>query len=183
LLPLAALCACGVVKEKEPNDDYSRATPLPAGRTAQGTLGSPSDVDWYLVRAPREGVLSARLSGIREADWVLSIRGPDRTELKRVDETGIGGDEQALDIGISTAGLYVVVSNKNAKANNPAQPYDLRTSFDSSAGRERESVSRASYPARSCSMAGASGRAFIAWSTVRHASHTIAASRPSLVRK
>lgn len=126
------------MKEKEPNDDYAHATPLPAGRTAEGALGSPSDVDWYLVRASRDGVLSARLSGIREADWVLSIRGPDRTELKRVDETGIGGDEQALDIGISTAGLYVVVSNKNAKATNFTQPYRLRTSFDSSVGRERE---------------------------------------------
>ena len=134
----ACLCACGPVHEQEPNDDYTHATPLPAGRTAQGTLGSAADVDWYRVQASRDGILSVRLSGIRETDWVLSVRGPDRTELKRIDETGIGGDEQALDLFVGPAGLYLVVSNKNAKANNPSQPYRMKTTFESPVGRERE---------------------------------------------
>ncbi len=139
----ALAAACGPLKEREPNEDYSRATPVTAGRAATGTLGSASDVDWYKVRAPRDGSLSIRLSGIRESDWVVSFRSADRTEQKRVDETSVGGDEQALDLWLAQGDYYVVVSNKNEKAANPNQPYELELAFEPATGREREPNDRA----------------------------------------
>lgn len=134
---------CGPAKEREPNEDYAHATPVKAGRSASGTLGSPSDVDWFRVAAPRAGVLSVRLSGIREADWVLSARGPDRVELKRVDETSVGGDEQALDLWLPKGEHYVVVANKDAKAANSSQSYRLELAFEPAPGRELEPNDRA----------------------------------------
>ncbi|MBI5202970.1 MAG: hypothetical protein HY925_15370 [Elusimicrobia bacterium] len=140
---LLLAAACGPVKEREPNDDYTRAVPVKAGRSATGTLAGASDLDWYKVEAPRDGLLSVRLSGIREADWVLAYRGPDRTELKRVDETSIGGDEQLLDLFLTKGEHYVVVSNKNEKASNPSQSYLLELAFEPAPGREFEPNDRA----------------------------------------
>ncbi|MBI4347888.1 MAG: pre-peptidase C-terminal domain-containing protein [Elusimicrobia bacterium] len=144
LAAVVLLAACGPVKEREPNDDFAHATPLAAGRAGSGTLASPADQDWFRVRAKQEGVLSVRLTGIREADWVLSVRAAaDRLELKRVDDTSVGGDEQALDVWLPGGEAFVVVANKNARASNAAQAYGLETSFAPAPGREREPNDRA----------------------------------------
>lgn len=132
------LAACGPVKELEPNDDYSRSTVLSAGRAGKGRLGSASDVDWWRVEAPRDGILSVRVRGIRGVDWVLSVRSADRTEVKRVDETAVGGDEQALDLWLPKGELYLIISNKKPDASNPGQEYLLETKFETPSGRERE---------------------------------------------
>ncbi len=130
--------ACGPAKETEPNDSYQQATPLKAGGKATGTVGNPKDQDWYRLDIAADGALTAKIGGIKDVDFVLSFFDKDRRELKRVDETVVGGDEQLLDLGVSPGSYYLVVSNRNERANNPGQIYELRTKLDASAGRERE---------------------------------------------
>ena len=139
ILTVAAfLAACGPTKESEPNDSYQQATPLKPGTKAQGTIANPKDADWYRLDAVSAGVMSAKLGGIKDVDFVISFFDKDRRELKRVDETTVGGDEQLLDLGILPGVYYLVVSNKNEKANNPGQLYELLTTFASPSGRELE---------------------------------------------
>jgi hypothetical protein len=130
--------ACGVVKEKETNDSYQQATSLKPGRTAQGTMANAKDVDWYLFNVADNGVLSAKIGGIRDTDFVISAYDKDRRELLRIDETTVGGDEQLIDLGVSPGAYYLTVSNKNPTANNPSQDYKLITEYVTSPGRERQ---------------------------------------------
>jgi hypothetical protein len=132
------LAACGPAREREPNDSYQQATPLKVGGEAQGTVANAKDVDWYRLEVAGNGVLSAKIGGIRDVDFVLAAFDKDRRELKRVNETTVGGDEQLLDLGVSPGVYYLVVSNANPNANNPTQEYRLETHFDAAAGRERE---------------------------------------------
>ncbi|MCX5797464.1 MAG: hypothetical protein NTY77_18385 [Elusimicrobia bacterium] len=136
----AALAACGpVVQEAEPDDDSAHASRLPANGRAQGTISRPDDVDWYKVAVDRDsGVLSLHVGGIRDVDFVLSFRDKTGAELKRIDETGVGGDEVATDLGVSRGDWYVVLSNKNPKADNPSQKYVLTAKLESATGREQE---------------------------------------------
>lgn len=104
----------------------------------RGSLGSASDVDWYRLDGSREGcVLSFKLGGIRGVDFTVSILDKDRQELKRFDETGTGGDEEGLDLGIGPGAWYLTVANKDPKA-VPDQRYELATRADHGVGRERE---------------------------------------------
>lgn len=135
---LGLFSACGPTKEAEPNDSYQQATPLKPGATAKGTIANPKDQDWYRLDVLSDGALTAKLGGIKDVDFVISFFDKDRRELKRVDETTVGGDEQLLDLGVSAGAYYLVVSNKNEKANNPAQVYELKTTLSAAAGRERE---------------------------------------------
>lgn len=138
-LVLGLFAACGPSKEAEPNDSYQQATMLKPGGTAKGTIGNPKDQDWYRLDSMADGVVSAKLGGIKDVDFVISFFDKDRRELKRVDETTVGGDEQLLDLGLFAGAHYLVVSNKNEKANNPTQEYELVTKLDAPNGRERES--------------------------------------------
>jgi hypothetical protein len=135
---VAFLASCGPAKEKEPNDSYQQATSVKPGQTVIGTISNPKDVDWYRFDVNSEGVLTARLGGIRDIDFVISAYDKDRRELVRVDETTVGGDEQLLDLGVSPGAYYLTVSNKNPTANNLTQEYKLVTKLESSAGRERQ---------------------------------------------
>jgi hypothetical protein len=137
-LALALLSACGPAREVEPNDSYQQATVLRPGKTITGTISNPKDVDWYRFDVASDGVLSAKLGGIRDVDFVISAYDKDRRELVRVDETTVGGDEQMLDLGVSPGVYYLAVSNKNPTANNPTQEYQLVTKLEASAGRERQ---------------------------------------------
>ena len=132
------LTACGPAKEKEPNDSHQQATAMRPGQKATGTIQNGNDHDWYRLEVKEDGVLSARIGGIRDIDFVLSVLDKDRRELKRVDETTVGGDEQALDVGVSPGPYYVLVANKNAEAKNPDQPYELATTLIKGGNRERE---------------------------------------------
>ena len=137
LAPLL-IFACGPAREVEPDDSYQQAVGLRAGRAVTGTISGPKDVDWYRVDVKADGVLSAKIGGIRDIDFAISAYDKDRRELVRVDETTVGGDEQLLGLGVSAGIYYLVVSNKNPAANNPTQEYKLVTKLEPSAGRERQ---------------------------------------------
>ncbi|MDD5657503.1 MAG: hypothetical protein PHF00_09655, partial [Elusimicrobia bacterium] len=134
------LCACSRPgREAEPDNDFAHAAPLRAGRAMLGTICASGDEDWYKIAVARDsGILNVHVGGIRDVDFVLSFRGRDQTELKRADETGVGGDERLLDLGVEKGEYFLVVSNKNPKADNPGQQYLLTTKLESAAGRERE---------------------------------------------
>lgn len=141
LLLACALAACGkpTAKEKEPNDHFTQAGVLPAGGKAVGTIGSASDVDFFkLVIARERASVSLHVGGIRDVDFVLSVQDKERQELKRYDETALGGDEHALDLGLERGEYFVALSNKNAKANNPGQEYALECAVEAAEGREWE---------------------------------------------
>jgi hypothetical protein len=132
---LAGLAACGPQKEKENDHDYATATPVHAGKV-EGHVEVPNDVDFFKLDVAQEGVLSVQLGGIKDVDFVLSIRDKDHRELMRVDETGVGGDEEALDIGVKAPGpYYIVLSNKNPQANNPKQAYSMEVKLEKTVGR------------------------------------------------
>jgi hypothetical protein len=132
------LAACGPTREVEPNYSYQQATPLKPGGTGIGTMKNSKDPHWWRIDVMQPGVLSAKLEGIRDIDFVISAFDKDRRELVRVDETTVGGDEQLIDLGVSPGIYYLTVSNKNPAANNPTQEYKLVTKFEAGGGRERQ---------------------------------------------
>lgn len=137
-LVLAALAAaCGPVQETEPNDSFQQATFLKAGQTAKGHLQSAKDEDWYRIESAG-GNFSARIGGIRDVDFTLTLLDKDRQVLKKIDETVAGGDEALLDAGLGVGSYYLVVANKNEKANNAEQEYALVTAVEPAAGKEHE---------------------------------------------
>ncbi|MBI5211053.1 MAG: hypothetical protein HY927_13870 [Elusimicrobia bacterium] len=134
-----SLCACGKTREKEPNDHFTNATAVKPGRTILGTMASAKDIDVYRVDVGQDlGILSFHLGGIRDVDFVISFQDKDRQELKRFDETATGGDEDGVDLGVARGLYYLALSNKNPKADNPAQEYGLQLMLSSSQGREAE---------------------------------------------
>jgi len=142
-LPVAwaalSLSACSrTVYEGEPNDHFTQATQLPGACTAVGTLSSAKDVDFYRIDSSKPQNLSVFVGGIRGADFVLSVLDADRRELKRYDETGTGGDEQALDVGLDGGAYYIVLSDKDEKYVNGGQAYRMNVRLESPEGRERE---------------------------------------------
>ena len=143
--PALFLCACFLWAcgpagdDSKPNHDYLHAAPLKPNGKARRAFSSPDAEDWYKIEITRDsGILDLHIGGIRDIDFVLSFRDQDRQELKRVDETGLGGDEDLLDLGVRRGEYYVVVSNKNPKAGNTTQKYVLSSRLESSAGREME---------------------------------------------
>ena len=136
-LLLPVLCACGPQRARKPNHDYSQAAAIHPGRV-RGAMSNPREADYYLLQVAQEGVLGVHVGGIRGMDFVLSVRDKDRRELMRVDETGIGGDEQVLDVGVHPGAYYIVLSNKNESADKPEQPYLMDVALEPAAGRERK---------------------------------------------
>lgn len=135
---LLAACGGGVIEETEPNDHFTQATAL-AGGSAKGTIGKADDIDVYkLVVGRDDASLSLHVGGIKDVDFVISVQDKERQELKRFDETSLGGDEQALDLGLSRGEYYLALSNKNPKADNPSQAYELKVDLQAAEGRERE---------------------------------------------
>lgn len=136
LFPLM-VSACGPTKEREPNDDFASATPIRAGKV-EGRVASPKDVDVFRLDVGQDGILSVHVGGIRDADFVLSVQDKDHRELKRADETASGGDEEVQDVGLRPGPHFIVLSNKNEKADNPAQAYVMEVRVDKPVGRESE---------------------------------------------
>ncbi len=132
-----ALSACGTARESGSNFTYQQASALRPGQTGVGTMKDAKDPHWWRVEVKSEGVLSAKVGGIRDIDFVLSAYDGQRRELMRVDETSVGGDERLIGLGVSPGTYYLVLSNKNPNANNPSEEYRLETTFEPARGRER----------------------------------------------
>jgi len=138
------LGACSKGLEQEPNDHFTQATPVGTKTRLEGTIRTPEDIDVYKIEVTRAfQSLSIKLEGVKTVDFVLSVLDAERRELKKFDETSVGGDEKAFDIGLEIGAYYVVVSNKNPEADNAAARYALELTYEPGAGREREPNDRA----------------------------------------
>jgi|GEM_PF-1717619 len=142
-LGAAVLSACGPTHESGSNTNYQQATPLKPGRVGVGTMKNSKDPHWWRLDVRSEGVLSAKIGGIRDVDFVLQALDGDRQELLRVNETTVGGDEQFRGLGVSPGVYYVVVSDTKTDSNNPTQEYRLETTLEPARGRERQPNSSA----------------------------------------
>ena len=141
MLCAALLAACGrkpVVREQEPNDAAGQATVLPGECTVTGSLSSPQDVDFYRLDVTEPHNASLHLSGVPHADLVLSVLDRDRREVKRYDENGVDGQEDAVDLGLDPGTYYFRVSDKLQERVASLKPYTLEVGFEPAAGRERE---------------------------------------------
>ncbi len=135
---------CGRGLEQEPNDHFTQATPIGDKKIIEGTLRTADDIDVFRLDSSRsDQTLSLHIGGIRNIDFVLSVQNAERRELKRFDETGLGGDERAFDIGLQKAVYYIVVSNKHKEGGNPKQRYTLKLEYAPAHGRESEPNDRA----------------------------------------
>ncbi len=134
-----ALAACGRGREKEPNEDTASATALRPGRVQRGTISSPQDKDVYRLDVSRDsGVVSWKLSGIKDVDFVVTWSDKDGRPLKVFDETASGGEEEGTDLGVSRGVYFLTLANKQPRSNNPGQEYSLQLELENAAGRELE---------------------------------------------
>ncbi|MFH2201800.1 MAG: hypothetical protein ABIJ96_01660 [Elusimicrobiota bacterium] len=130
---------CGRTIEQEPNDHFTQATPINGKTRIEGTLRTADDVDMFrLDAAEPERTLSLHLGGIRGVDFVLSVLDADRHEIKRFDETALGGDERAFDIGLAKGVYYLRIANKNPDGGNTEQRYALELEYAGGRDTERE---------------------------------------------
>jgi hypothetical protein len=140
LAPLAVasfFAACGPARESGSNFTYQQASVLKPGGVGVGTMKDSKDPHWWRLDVKSEGVLSARVGGIRDVDFVLSAYDADRRELMRVHEATVGGDEQFIGLGVSPGTYYIVLADSKTDSNNPTEEYRLETKFEPSRGRER----------------------------------------------
>ncbi len=143
VLGVLLVLGCGRAKEQEPNDHFTQATPITGRTRIEGTMKSAGDIDVFKLESVRSENLNIHVGGIRGADFVLSVQDRDRRELKRVDETSVGGDERLLDIGIDPGVYYIVLSDKGESGADPKQSYVMTLELSAPQGREREPNDRA----------------------------------------
>ncbi|MBI5244383.1 MAG: hypothetical protein HY922_12005 [Elusimicrobia bacterium] len=134
------LSACSrTVREQEPNDHFTQAQKIPLNASLViGAFSSAKDADVFSLEPEKPVNLSLYVGGMRGADLTLAVQDKDRRDLKRVDETAAGGDEQLIDVGLDKGLYYIVLANKNDKYTDLKQSYRMKLSLDSAEGRERE---------------------------------------------
>lgn len=141
ILCAALLAACGrrpAIPEAEPNDTAERAQLLTGECTVNGKLHSSEDVDLYRIELPEAHNVRVRLSGVPNADIVLSLLDGGGRELKRYDETGPDGQEEAVDLGLDLGVSYLRVAVQSTGRVAYDKPYGLVLDYEPMAGRERE---------------------------------------------
>lgn len=77
----------GASAELEPNDDPSKATPIPAGSYREGFLAPQGDVDYYRIDVAQPSLVKLQLSGVEALDLVLSAITPGDESKKLAEET------------------------------------------------------------------------------------------------
>jgi len=66
----------GANAELEPNDEISKATPLPLDGYREGFISPKGDVDYYVLRTDQPVLAKFHLSGVERLDLVLSVVKP-----------------------------------------------------------------------------------------------------------
>ncbi len=66
----------GANAELEPNDEISKATPLPPNGFREGFISPKGDVDYYVLRTEQPVLAKFHLSGVERLDLVLSVVKP-----------------------------------------------------------------------------------------------------------
>jgi serine/threonine-protein kinase len=132
--------------ELEPNDWEAAATPVPGGGSVRGYLGSPEDVDWFVIMPDKPGPMLVRVSAPAGVDVVLALGeeaeqgqgqpGKDtRGARRKINAQGPGGEEQVTAQVTPGRPVLIEVSRKLAAGRDPKaqdvpgldEPYELRT--------------------------------------------------------
>jgi len=66
----------GANAELEPNDEISKATPLPPNGFREGFISPKGDVDYYVLKTEQPVLAKLQLSGVERLDLVLSVVKP-----------------------------------------------------------------------------------------------------------
>jgi hypothetical protein len=121
--------------ELEPNDWQAVATPLAAGESVRGYLGSAEDLDWFSITPTADGRLEGRVSAPAGVDLVLMHEGAGRMINRR----GPGQEEEYSLPAVAGKPILIGVTRKlsveDSKAADPKgetlsgldEPYELRS--------------------------------------------------------
>ena len=88
--------AAGANAEYEPNDDFTKATPLPLDGFREGFIASKSDVDYYVLRSAQPVTVRAQLSGVDRLDLVLSAVRPNPDKPNAPEQVLIKANDGAI---------------------------------------------------------------------------------------
>jgi hypothetical protein len=114
--------------EKEPNNGFAQAQPLPIGQTVQGSIGAPQDVDVFRVEGKAGQkvtfeVFAARLGSA--LDSVLTLHDAAGHVLAVNDDTPDSLDSR-LDVTLPRDGVYYIVLIDAHDQGGPAHVYRLQ---------------------------------------------------------
>jgi hypothetical protein len=130
----------GANAELEPNDEISKATPLPLNGFREGFISPKGDVDYYVLRADQPVLAKLQLSGVERLDLVLSVVKPSEDGkgeqvLLRANDGGIKEPEILNNVyclglcWVKVEGALRKVENKLVRDyENTEQPYRLTVS-------------------------------------------------------
>lgn len=121
--------------EVEPNDWEASATPLGAGESVRGYLGSAEDRDWFSITPSSNGRLQGRVSAPAGVDLVLLHDGAG----PMINRRGPGQEEEYSLPAVAGKPILIGVTRKIAVENNKDadpksetlagldEPYELRS--------------------------------------------------------
>ena len=98
-----------VVKEVEPNNTVSAATPVSVGNRVHGSLNGVTDADYYKLSVAKPGLLSAQLTGIAKVDLVLELRDGADKSLARSDRGPANTLEGLPNYPVKKGDYFIVV--------------------------------------------------------------------------
>ncbi len=145
-------------KETEPNNTFSGANIIEAGRTYTGTIETGKDIDCFALTVDRDSIIRIELTGIKGVNHAFSIymmTGDTGTLLKLVDDNRKSSPENFANLFVSR-GKYIISvhhGERDDKRGNPDTLYDLKiTDSDTSAeehepnDKEKPNVIQPDYP-------------------------------------
>jgi hypothetical protein len=142
LLMVIVACGQNYEHEREPNDSFSGANALPAGRPLQGFLARQDDKDYYRLRIETRSVVDIELSAIKGVNSAFEIWKGDGTPvlLKRIDDTRKSSSERLANLFCAPGTYYLVVMHgeRDTPAGNSENPYVLKYNTRDFDGEEKE---------------------------------------------
>jgi hypothetical protein len=150
----------GANAELEPNDEWAKATPLPASGFKEGFLSPKADADYYVLKTAEAALARVELSGVERLDLVLSAVEPpagdglQETVVVRANEGEVKEPERLNNVACKGT-CYFKVEGASRKIDgkwvrdfeNAETPYRISvTTVADTGNQEREPNSSADRP-------------------------------------
>jgi hypothetical protein len=169
--------------EKEPNDAKSGGQVIVVPAAIRGQLDPPGDWDVFVVKVPKAGTLSVKLSAVDGVDMALEIQAEDGELLVTSDNGGVKVAEAIPNLFVQPSPYRIVVHTAPPKKDAPAKGRSKKGAPDAgiviaappivvyllevsigpvpAAGQEREMNDEASF-AEDLAL-GATGQGYLGW--------------------